>query len=88
MIQIRKGTFETNSSSTHSIVLVSEGFEALKNLYPDIYNSIKTIEKVYFTKDEVKAQFEAIGGSINSKGELNISKIDPKEYDFGYVDDT
>ena len=88
MIKIRYNVFETNSSSTHSLVYVGKGMQALKDVYPDKYEAVKDIIGVYYTKEEVKQSFLDIGATLSSKGTLDLTNVDPIHYDFGYRDET
>lgn len=92
MKQIRRKTFETNSSSTHSLVIVTneDYMQGLKAMFPEEYASIQQkLEKMglRYTKEEVKESFEKIGATLN-RMHLNLENVDPKEFDFGYVDYT
>lgn len=92
MRKIRKNTFETNSSSTHSLVIVTNHsyMNGLKALFPEEYESIqKKIQErgLKYTQEEVKESFEKIGATLVD-GCLDLTNVDPKEFDFGYVDFT
>ena len=88
MINVRKHVFETNSSSTHSIVVLSEGFKALEALYPEKYDAVKDLINSYYTKEEVFKSFTDIGATIDNQGTLDLRKVDPEHYDFGYRAET
>lgn len=92
MKKIRKNTFETNSSSTHSLVIVTNHsyMNGLKALFPEEYESMqKKIQErgLKYTREEVKDSFEKIGATLVD-GCLDLTNVDPKEFDFGYVDFT
>ena len=47
-IQIRRGVFETNSSSTHSLQITSKKIEDVRN---DIYDRIRKQYNEFFNED-------------------------------------
>ena len=74
MVQVRKGVFETNSSSTHSLVMaVQSEFDKWENgelYYCEWFGSkLKEAgfdEKDFYTKEEVKKACEILGIEFDS----------------------
>ena len=90
MEQIREGVFETNSSSTHSLVILTDPgiLKCYKVAAPEVYDEIKkrfNEDTIYYTKEEIYSSFIAIGATIED-GVLDLKNVNRKEYDFGYVE--
>lgn len=79
MKQIRIGTFETNSSSTHTLAIVSkEQFDKFKSggLYMDLYSDEK-----FYTKEDVSKVFakeiaDYHDGNVDNYIESNLVDYD------------
>lgn len=90
MIQIRKNIFETNSSSTHSLVILGRWTYkyALEAVAPDLAKEFeKRLENIFYTKEEMKEALEKIGATLIN-GTLDLTNVDPKHFDFGYTGPT
>lgn len=77
-VTVRQGTFETNSSSTHSLsVYNTERFNAFKNgeLYIDYYND------AFITEDELRERYNA---AVSEKGDYPIEDWMRDEAIFDY----
>lgn len=91
MIKIRNKVFETNSSSTHSVVILNNYnyVKALEAACPEIaaqFEEFFNKDKLYYTREEVIESFKNIGAGFDpEKGVLDLSSIDDTEYDFDYV---
>jgi hypothetical protein len=89
MINIRHNVFETNSSSTHSLVVVGGQFgRALIAAYPELKDTFEFLSKnPNYTWEEMYNSLEAIGAKLEN-GVLDLTDVDEEEYDFGYVYET
>ena len=89
-IAIRPLVFETNSSSTHSIVCVrsDEAREYLAQVGKavDVYDWMFPDDDDLYTAQEVLDDLVALGAKIDGKT-LDLTGIDPEKYDFGYVNE-
>lgn len=93
MEQIRKDVFETNSSSTHSLVILNDYKykECLKVANPYLAKQFEAAfgEDNEYTKDEVFRSFSSLGAKVNQElGEIDLTSVEEKEYDFGYTGPT
>ena len=83
MIQIRKNVFETNSSSTHSLVITTEEeFEKFKN-NELVYCEWKTgpfEQGKMYPKTEVDAYADAVGENFEDYNFYTASHIFENEY--------
>lgn len=90
MEQIRQGVFETNSSSTHSLVILTdrERMECYKNVLPEVYAILQekfSDKNCRVSDEEIVAAFKKIRATIK-KGVLDLRKVKPVDYDFGYTE--
>lgn len=80
MIKVRQGTFETNSSSTHSITMCMESdFEKWKNgeMYWDRWNdSLVSKDEVEKEKNRLREQFISENPDFNENDEEWKEKLE------------
>lgn len=85
---IRHGVFETNSSSTHSIVFAgnAEDREYLKAVGGDLsaYDKLFPSDEDLYTTEEIREDLRRVGAEIDGDT-LDLTWVDPYEYNFGYV---
>lgn len=80
MIEVRKNIFETNSSSTHSLVITTkEDWAAFKNneMILDMYD-----EKIKPTSDKLPKQLEDDKWEFEGKTYDNIYDIETRTYEW------
>ena len=81
MLQVRQGVFETNSSSTHSITIVSQSdFDKWKN--GDVY--LNEEDNTFITKDEaislVMTSYYLPDGNLYEMSDEELDKLFAYEY--------
>ena len=88
---VRIGTFETNSSSTHSLVCVTSAAAKEYVEYVKGKEGLKAYEELFpgdddrYTRKEVLDSLEEIGATLKD-GVLDLTTIDSEHYDFGYTE--
>lgn len=95
--QIRRSIFETNSSSTHSITMVSGSeYDKWKNgelLYDKDNETLVTKEEIEKIKEDDKKMYESLGWTFN-ESEYDYNSEDSnirfltynKFFDFSYIE--
>lgn len=82
MIKIRKGTFETNSSSTHTLIICTdEEYKNAKNLYMDMVS-----ERV-FTREEYIDYMSNLDFIGDYEDDLECLGLEGKHFKFFTEDD-
>ena len=93
MIKIRQKVFETNSSSTHSLIILNDYRykEALKAANPYLAKQFESAfgEDNLYTKEDLFKAFKELGAVVDiENGEIDLSTVPENDYDFGYTGPT
>lgn len=93
MIKVRYDVFETNSSSTHSLIILNDHKYryALKAANPQLAEEFEKAfgEENRYTKEDLYKALENIGAKVDIEHHtLDLTEVDPKHFDFGYTGPT
>lgn len=93
MIKIRQNVFETNSSSTHSLVILNDHAYkyALKAANPKLAEEFEKAfgDKNRYTEDDLYEALKAVGAKIDIEHHtLDLTEVDPEHFNFGYTGPT
>ena len=88
MLKIRNNVFETNSSSTHSLVILSDSsyINALRAVEPTLAEKLEEYlgKEAKYTREEIEKSFADIGATLKDEV-LDLTNVDPEHFDFGYT---